>query len=235
LVSALVADYRARNPRDSIAMGAGLGSSARLQAVADGQIDIAMASHGVVADDLRRRGLEAHEIARTAVVFAVQSSVPVPGLTRQQVCDIFTGTVTNWRDLGGPDLPVVPRMRPAAEVDAEVVVAGIACLRGLRYGLMVQMIERPDDMASALSATPGAIGVTSQTYVELSGASIRSLALDGVSPQAGNVASGEYSLTRRAILVTKAPSAGAVARFLAYTRSADGERVIRASGAVPVR
>src|SRR5688500_10654697 len=66
LVAALVSEYRRENPSATVDVGAGLGSSARIQALADGKIDVAMASHGVVPAELQRRGLAAHEIARTA-------------------------------------------------------------------------------------------------------------------------------------------------------------------------
>src|SRR5688572_5595601 len=91
LVRALAADYRGRPPGATIYIGTELGSAARLQAVAEGRIDIAMASHGIDHDAIRQAGMTVHEIAQTPVVFAVHISVPIEGVTRQQVCDIFGG------------------------------------------------------------------------------------------------------------------------------------------------
>src|SRR5688572_6417397 len=73
LVTALAAEYRARNPHATLDIATGLSSSARLQAVADGRIDVAMASHVIDVAAIRARGLDVHEIARTPVVFAVHS------------------------------------------------------------------------------------------------------------------------------------------------------------------
>ena len=233
LVSALVDEYRTRNPAAAIDFATGLGSSARIQAVQDGTIDIAMASHGVDSADIARRGLVAHEIARTAVVFAVNRSVDVTGLLREEVCDIYSGRKPAWQLFGGAPGAIVPFMRPAEEVDAEVALAAIECLRGLEYGGYVTVRERADEMAESIASTPGALGLTSMTYVQQSGGPIHALALDSVAPSAENVTSGAYALTRRAILVTRADASATVDSLLAFIRGEAGARVIAANGGVP--
>jgi phosphate transport system substrate-binding protein len=231
LVSALAAGYRERNTGTDVVIASGLGSSARMKAVADDSIDIAMASHGIDLEEIRTRGLAAHEIARTAVVFAVHSTVPIEALSRQQLCDLYAGRLTRWRDVGGPDLPVETLMRPSGEVDADVALRDVACLG---RAVPKRVIERADDMVTQLSSTPGALGLTSRTYVDQSGGTIRALTLDTVAPSPENVASGRYSLVRRSYLLTKSTPSPAVGRFLTYIRSPDGDRVIRANGALPV-
>jgi phosphate transport system substrate-binding protein len=227
LVSALAAEYRAKNPRDTLDIATGLGSSARLQAVADGRIHVAMASHGIDVAAIRARGLEVHQIARTPVVFAVHSSVPIQAVTRSNVCDLYAGRITNWRELGGADLPVIAMMRPAAEVDAEVALAAVPCLKNVDLS-RARIVERPDEMAAQLATTTGAFGLTSMTYVLQSEGKLRALSLDGVRPDAG-----AYTLSRNSYLVTKPPAPAAVQRFLDLVRSADGQRVIRENGAIP--
>jgi phosphate transport system substrate-binding protein len=235
LVTALSTAYRERHPSAMVVMGGGLGSSARLQAVQEGRIDIAMASHGIDSADLVKRGLVARRIARTAVVFAVNAIVPRQAITSGQLCDIYAGRVRNWRDLGGPDLPIRATMRPKGEVDADVALAGVPCLGALTLPSSVQVIERPDEMARVLAATDGAFGLTSAPMVEQSAGRITSLSLDGVAPSVDNVGSGIYPLSRDAILVFKAPASPSVERFLEFIRGAEGQRLIRANGAVPSR
>src|SRR5688500_15313445 len=149
LVSALVTGYRARQPSAPVVMASGLGSSARLNAVEEGRIDIAMASHGLDEADLEKRALTTRPIAKTAVVFAVHSSVPVTALTSQQVCDIYAGRITNWRQVGGADRAIAAMTRPPGEVDADVAMDGTPCLRTVTNASGVQVIEQPDDMARA--------------------------------------------------------------------------------------
>ena len=217
----------------SFALASGLGSSRRAAAVADSVIDIAMASHGIDTADVARRGLAVHEIARTAVVFAVNADVPLAGITRGQVCDIIAGRVTTWTRFNAGAAPVTTLVRPESEVDAEIAREHVACLRDTSRGTTVRVIERPDSMAAALARTPGAFGITSLVLVEGSGGRIRALALDGVAPTAENVRTGTYAMARSSYLITRRSPAPPVERFLDFIRDTAGARVIAANGAVP--
>lgn len=235
LVQALAREFGARDPDVVILAASGLGARARIEALAERRIDVAMASHGVDVPSLARQGLAAHEIARVAVVFAVNQSVGAISLTRGQLCDLYAARTTNWRDLGGPDLPVVLLTRPEGEVDADVVAAGVDCFRDALPGGSARVLEQPDQMAEALATTAGAIGMTSMPFVDGSEGRLRAVVLDGVAPTAANVTGGRHTLTRQSFLLTRSEPPPAVQRFLDFVRSADGERVIRGSAAVPVR
>ena len=128
LVTALAKAYEAQTPSLKIEIGKGLGTKDRIEALNAGNIEIAVASHGLNIDGLIRQGMNVDEIARTPVVFAVNSSVTVANLTQAQVCSIYSGAVTNWKEAGGNDLAIAARTRPDSEVDAEVTRDGIACL-----------------------------------------------------------------------------------------------------------
>jgi phosphate transport system substrate-binding protein len=234
LVAALAKAYREKNPGTAVEIGKGMGTKARIRALAEGKIDIAMASHGLVVDDLVRQGMAVQEIAKVAVVFGVNATVPATGLADNQICDIYSGKLANWKDLGGSDLPIAARTRPDSEVDTEVARHSISCLAQLQMPEAVQVMPKAGDMAKELARTDGAIGMTTATVVSQSQARIRPLALNGIEPSAENVRSGAYRLTRDSFLVVKAGPAPAVARFLEFVRSPDGKRVIGASGAVPL-
>lgn len=235
LVAALAKAYQEGNPAATVELGKGLGTKARLQALEDGKIDIALASHGLVAEELTRRGMVVHEIAKVAVVFGVNASVSTTNVTDHQICDVYAGRITNWKQLGGPDLAIAPRTRPDSEVDAEVVRGKVACLADLKMPEGVKVMPRSGDMAKELAATVGAIGMTTTTVVEQSRGQIKLLSLDSVIPSAENVEHKKYTLTRDSFLVTKAPPPPAVSRFVEFVRSARGAAVIRANGALPVK
>lgn len=233
LVTALADAWRASGARDGVRIATGLGSSARAAALLDGRIDVAMASHGIDTAELARRGVAVHEIARTPVLFGVHAGIPVASVTGAQVCGILSGRLASWRELGGPDLPIVAAMRPREEVDAEVMLAALPCLREIVLAPAVRVVARPDSMAALLARTPGAFGLTSATFVNASAGRIRGLALDGVAPTAANV-SAETAPSRSAYLLTTQSPPAAVRRFLAFVRGAEGRRVIEQSGGVPV-
>lgn len=233
LAESLARAFQDRNPGVTVELGEGLGTKARIQALAEGKIDVAVASHGLNADEISRSGLAAHEIAQTAVVFGVPAAVPVANLTAQQICDVYAGKITNWKALGGPDLEIAPRTRPDTEVDAEVVRANIPCLSELQMPERVKVMPKTGDMAEELAAAAGSIGMTSMTVVEQSQGKIKALSIDGTAPTAENVVRKTYPLVRESFFVTKAAPTPAVARFLEFTRSPAGEQVIRANGAIP--
>lgn len=235
LAAALAKSFQAKNPGADFEFGKGLGTKARFQALADGKIDVALASHGLRVEELTKQGMVVHEIARIAVVFGVNETVPVSRLTAQQVCDIYSGKVTNWKALGGPDLEIAVRTRPESEVDTEVVREGIACLKELKIAGSVKAMPKSGDMAKELAAVPGAIGMTSMTVVEQSKGRIKAASLDGIAPSADNVKNKSYVLVRESFFVTRGSPSTAVARFIEFTRSASGDDVIAANGAVPVK
>jgi phosphate transport system substrate-binding protein len=235
LVAALAKAYQERHPAAVVEMGKGLGTKARLQALEEGKIDIALASHGLVVEELSQRGMAVHEIAKVAVVFGVNASVPVANLTDAQVCEIYARRVTNWKALGGPDIPIAPRTRPDSEVDTEVVRGKIACLKDLKMPDDVKVMPRSGDMATELATTVGAVGMTTATVVEQSRGQIKVVSLNGMIPSVENVGRKTYTLTRDSFLVTKAIPPPTVAKFIEFVRSSAGAAVIVANGAVPVK
>jgi phosphate transport system substrate-binding protein len=232
LLNALAREYRTVHPAAPVKIGVGLGSRERIEAVVQGKIDIAIASQ-IVPADLTRQGLASHEVARVAVVFGVHGGVPVSALTEKQICDVYSGAVTNWQQLGGRDVAIAARTRPAAEVDAAVVLAGVPCFKTATAATAAKVIERPEDMAADLAASAGALGMTSMAFVEQSRGRIKALSLGTAAPSADNVRRGVYPLVRSSFLVTKATPSAAVARFLSFVRGRDGARIIAANGGVP--
>ena len=235
LATSLAKAFQERNAGVAIEAGKGLGTRARIQALTDGRIDIALASHGLNVNEINRQGMAVHEIARVAVVFGVNATVPIADVTDQQICDVYAGRTTNWNALGGPELGIAPRTRPDTEVDAEVVRANVKCLAGLGMPETVKVMPRSGDMANELAATPGAIGMTTMTVVEQSGGRIRALSINGIAPSTRNVERKVYPLVRESFFITKAAPPSPVARFLEFTRSPAGEQVIRANGAIPTK
>lgn len=233
LVAALAKAYEIKTPGQKIEIGSGLGTKARIDALKSGGIDVAVASHGLKIDELTKDGMIVDRIARTAVVFGVNASVPIASLSQGQICAIYSGSVTNWNAVGGADLTIAARTRPESEVDAEVVRSAIGCLKPLTMPETVKVMPRGGDMAKELAATAGAIGMTSITVVEQSGGKIKALSLDGVAPTEANVIAGNYRLVREVFLVTKDNAWPAIKAFLDFVKSAEGASTIKANGAIP--
>jgi phosphate transport system substrate-binding protein len=216
----------------AIQIGKGLGTRARFEALSGGKIDIAMASHGLNIAEVTGKGMTVYRIAMTPVVFGVNASVSLQRLTDAQVCTVYSGSVRNWKDVGGADLAIAPLVRPESEVDMEVIRDGVECFKALKLPADLKSLARAGDMAKALAATAGAIGMTSATVVTQSAGKIKAVALNGVIASEATVAGGQYRLTRDAFLILgKSPAAPAKA-FIEFVRSAEGAAIIGANGAV---
>jgi phosphate transport system substrate-binding protein len=235
LAKALATDYQKKFSDAQVELGKGLGTGARLQALAEGKIQIALASHGIKPEDIQKGNLKVIEVAKGAIVFAVNSSVPLTSITEAQLCDIFSGKVRNWKSLGGPDSAIAVQTRPPTEVDPEVIREKIACFKDLKEVETVKVMARGGDMAKGLTETPHAIGMTSMIVVEQSGGKVKALALNGLAPSGENIKNRRYFLTRDFLFVVKGEPSSSIKKFLDFVQSPDGDRVILANGAVPLR
>lgn len=235
LARALAKAYQQKNPDTQIELGKGLGTGARLRALAEGKIHIALASHGIKADDIRKGNLKVLEVAKGAIIFAVNASVTLTKVTDSQVCDVYSGKIRNWESLAGLNTPIAVLTRPPTEVDPEVIRAKIGCFKELKEVETARVMARGGDMAKGLAETPYSIGMTSMTVVEQSGGKVKALVFNGVAPNPVNVKNGSYFLTRDFLFVIKADATPAVKKFVDFVLSPEGDRVILDNGAVPLR
>jgi phosphate transport system substrate-binding protein len=235
LARVLATAYQQKSTGPQVEIGKGLGTGARLGALADNKIQIALASHGIKPEDIQKGNLRVIEVAKGAIVFAINASVPMTDITEAQVCDIYSGKLRNWQSFGGPNVPIVVLTRPPAEVDPEVIRAKIGCFAQLKEVETAKVMARGGDMAAALADTANAIGMTSMTVVEQSAGKVKALTINGVAPTPENVKNGRYFLTRDFLFVTKGEPTTAIKKFLDFVLSSEGDRVILANGAVPLR
>ena len=235
LASALRDAWREQSEDMEVSLGAGLSDQARLAALASGDIDVAFAGRRLDLSELTGRPMIAHRIGVTTVVFAVHADVTVLDLEPADLCDIFSGKVTNWAAYGGPDTAIRPILRPESEPDTEVVRTAIPCMASLAPGRTVAVARTASEMRVALQSTSGAIGLTTQAAVKQSIVALRSLSIGSVSPSPANVLGGRYPLARPAWMITVSPPSPAAARFVAFVTSERGAAAISNAGVLPVR
>jgi phosphate transport system substrate-binding protein len=234
LASALAKAYEQKFSDPELILGKGLGTGDRLRALAEGKIQIALASHGIEPAEVQKGNLKVIPIAKGAIVFAVNSAA-LSNMTEEQVCAVYSGKITDWQALGASQAPIIVMTRPPTEVDSEVIREKIRCFKNLQVIEDARVMARGGDMAKGLAETSGAIGMTSMTVVEQSKGSVKALMLNGVSPSAENVKSGNYFLTRDFYFVVPEKPTPSLRKFLDFVLSPEGDQVITANGAIPMR
>ena len=195
------------------------GSGSGIQAVSEGRCDIGLSSRAL-KDDEKASGLVETVVALDGIAIVVNPENPVSDLDIDTIAKIYTGEITNWKDVGGND--------------AEIVLIGREAGSGTRDGFE-SINDTKDastgDVINTVSQNPDAIGYASLSAV---GDSVKALTVGGVEATEATVKDGSYVVQRPFVLVTKEDTklSPAAQAFFDYALSADAASIIAAAGAV---
>lgn len=207
------------------------GSGNGAKCLINGTCDIAAMSRPMKAHELlaaRRNSIDpvAHRVAIDCISVIVHPENPLRGLTRQQVVAIYSGAVTNWREVGGPNRRIVVVQR-----DANSGTQGsFTALLGMDARSVSGNAETAASngaMKRAVSATPTAIGFVGFGYVD---ASVMVLSIDGVEPRRSTLQDGSYPLARPLFMYTNGLPYGPLKQFLDLFSSDEGRRLLGEHG-----
>jgi phosphate transport system substrate-binding protein len=164
-------------------------------------------------------GQVANKVAVIPFATVVNKNVGVSNLTTQQLQDIFSGKVTNWKDVGGSDADIIVANR--AFGSGTRVNFQMKALLGTEFmskGSNYKEVKSSGDMKTAIETTPNAIGYIDLVYV--SGSSMKALQINGVAPTVDNVIKGTYKVWGFGYYMTKGKPTGATKAFIDYVQSA---------------
>ena len=223
--------FKAKNDQVSITLNAG-GSGTGLKQVSEGSVDIG--NSDVFAKEklpeAKAAELVDHKVAVTVMAPVVSKEIGtnVKSLTKAQLQDIFTGKVTNWKDVGGPDEAVVLITRPSTSGTRALFTK--YALDG-KEELSNKSMETDDSgtLVQTVSQTKGAIGYVALSYL-MNNNTVTPLAIDGVEPTLDNVYNGKYLVWGYEHMYTKGEAAGAVKAFIDFIMSKDYSADIEKQG-----
>ena len=203
------------------------GSGSGITAVQEGTCDIGLSSRAL-KDEEKAAGLKETVLSYDGIAIIVHPANPVSDLTLEQIAKLYTGEITNWKDVGGNDAEVVLIGREAASGTRD----GFESITGTKDKCQYrQELTSTGDVITAVSQNPDAIGYASLASVK---DTVKALNVGGVTPSEATVKDGSYLVQRPFVLVTvegKALSPAAQA-FFDYALSADAASIISAAGAV---
>lgn len=227
--NALCESYMAKNPDVKVAAEFS-GSGAGIEAALSGTADIGNASRNL-KDEEKAAGAVENIVAIDGIAVCVDPANTVEGLSKQQLTDIYNGTITNWSEVGGADAPII--------------VVGREAGSGTR-GAFEELLELTDACAYAneldstgavmakVAATPGAIGYVSLDALD---GSVKALPLEGVEPTAENIKAGTYFLSRPFVMVTKgaiSEQSELVQNWFDFVMGAEGQEIAAKVGLITV-
>lgn len=216
----------------------GGGSGVGIKNVAEGLAEIAMASRQVKPDEIATYGNSFDEfiVAYDAIAVVVSQPIYEAGVTdlaQKQVAAIYSGDITNWNEVGGPDerIYVVAREVGSGTRDTfndmvmgsvEAETPGVTTYHGSNA-----------EVKTAVTSSDKAIGYLGMNYVE--GGALRAVAYDGVMPSAETIKDGSYLLSRALNLYTFGDPSPDAEKFIEFVLSDEGQNIVVDSGFVPVR
>ncbi len=203
------------------------GSGSGIQAVSEGRCDIGLSSRAL-KDDEKASGLVETVVALDGIAIVVNPENPVSDLDIDTIAKIYTGEITNWKDVGGNVAEIVLIGREAGSGTRDGFESITDTKDACQYR---QELTSTGDVINTVSQNPDAIGYASLSAV---GDSVKALTVGGVEATEATVKDGSYVVQRPFVLVTKegtklSPAAQA---FFDYALSADAASIIAAAGAV---
>ena len=214
------AKFKAKNPDVSITLNAG-GSGTGLKQVAEGSVNIGNsdvpAEKKLPAD--KAKGLVDHKVCVLTVAPVANKDIgdKVKSLTKKQLQDVFTAKVTNWKDVGGPDEPIVLVTRPTTSgtraLFTELALAGAEEASN-------KSLETDDSgtLIQSIAQTKGAIGYVALSYL-VNNKDVVPIGIDGVAPTLENTYNGKYPVWGYEHMYTKGEATGAVKAYIDYVMS----------------
>lgn len=222
-------DFETVHPGTRV-LASGVGSAAGIESVILGSADI-----GTISRDLKpeeaKLGLVDTPVALDAIAVIVNPGNPVQGLTMEQVRGMFEGRITNWREVGGADLPVGLVNRDEASGTREAFTKIV--LKGGAFDPHAAVLPGTGQVRAVVAGTPGAIGYISYGFVTRE---VRALSIDGVVPSRKTFDSGAYPIRRLLHFLTKRQPEGVAKEYIDYVLSPGvQEKTVKDAGFLPVK
>lgn len=205
------------------------GSGSGIQAVAEGRCDIGLASRDLKEEEAA--DLQGTIVAIDGIGIIVHPDNPVADLTIEQIGEIYKGNITNWKDVGGSDAPIVCIGREAASGTRDGFEEVTGTKDSCQYS---QELTSTGDVVQTVSGNPNAIGYASVASVS---DTVKLVSVEGITPTIENIQSGDYRVQRNFVLVTRkdTPLSEAAQGFFDYATSPQADSLITEAGAVPVK
>ena len=225
----------------------GGGSGTGIAALINGTADIANASRAMKAEEKQaaeKNGIQPFEveIARDAIAVIVNPTNPVNSLTLQQTSDIFSGKITNWKEVGGEDRPIVLLSRETNSGTHVFFLEQVVRLGDSKNKTLFSpdtlLLPSSEGITAEIRQNPNAIGYDGLGYVTADVKTIAVAAKPGgeyVQPSAASVNAGTYAIARPLFMYTRGQPAGEIKDYIDWILGPDGQQIVTQLGFVPLK
>jgi len=226
--------FTEKNPNATVNVQGG-GSGTGLKLVSEGTAEIG--NSDILAetklDAATAKGLVDHKVCVIGFAMVVNKDVTVDSLTKQQVQDIFTGKVTNWKEVGGNDLTIQVINRAKSSGTRTTFIDTVMNKTAEKDGLGT-MQDSNGNVRTSLKSTKGAVSYLALSYLdEAVRKDIKVLKIDNIEANKENITTGKYSFWSYEHMYTKGEAKGVAKAFIDYMMSDDNKVLIEKLGYIP--
>lgn len=230
LANALSEGFMNDNP-DVTVTAEFIGSSAGIESVSNGSVDIGNASRELKDSELSQ-GLEANVVAIDGIAVIVNKSCNMDSISKDDLCKVYTGEIKNWNAIGGSDDPIVVIGREAGSGTRDAFEELLELADKCQYA---GELDSTGAVLTKVDSTPGAIGYISLDVLD---DSVTALKLEGTEPTEENIKAGKYLLSRPFIMATKGKVSEQneqVQAWFDYINSDEGQKIIKSVGLISAK
>lgn len=215
----------------TVAIPKSIGTSGGIRAAGTGESVIARVSRPIKEEEAGY-GLEYLPFAKDPIVFAVGSGVDIKSITTEQIIKIYSGEITNWKQLGGPDSPVRVLGRETGETSRSIIEKNLKSFESIEHQEHVKIVYHDYEMVNMFGKYFNAIGYLTNSSINQN---IHPVSIDGVSPTLENVSSNRYPFITEYALVYKEKNLNRQAQqFIDFIFSEQGRAILEANNISPV-
>ncbi len=227
VAEALAQEYMETHPKVKINVQGG-GSGLGIRSVSQGIIAIGTSSKELSAEE--RGSLKEYVLGKEGIVVAVNLQNSVDDLSKEELRAIFTGKISNWKDLGGPDAPINVVVREDGSGTRKAFEDLVMTKTDkVRSDAIVQ--TSTESIKLVVEQDPNAIGYISLAHMS---SDVKAVKLDDVYPSLETILDGSYELQRPFLFLTKGEPKGAVKDFIDWCLSPEGQKIVEEEKIVPV-
>jgi phosphate transport system substrate-binding protein len=225
--------YMKKNPGVQMSLSGG-GSGEGIKALIDKTTDIANSSREIKKEEIelaKTKGVNpvTHVVAYDAIIPVVHPKNKVSNLSIDQLSQIYQGKITNWKEVGGENLKIVVISRDSSSGTFESWDHFI--MKKTKVTPHAQMLASNGALVTAVAKNRYAIAYLGMGYVNKS---VKPVQVNGITATAQTALSKEYPLSRELYMYTNGEPTGEVAKFIAFVKSAEGQKIVAKEGFVPL-
>lgn len=229
VVEVLGEDFSAKNEGISVEVQQ-IGSSAGIKNAIEGTSQIGMASRDL-KDEEKASGLKETQIAIDGIAVITNKNNEVKDLTLEQVKDIYTGKITNWKEVGGKDAPIVVVSREDGSGTRDGFQENVG-FESEELTKDAQISDGSGNIKSIVEGNENSIGYISFGYVD---DKVNALTIDGVELTVENVKDNKYAIARPFLLVNKEDKISEEGtKFIEFILSEEGQKIVEDKGFISI-